>query len=683
MLSFGIIWTMREAWVGTDEAAEYLGMGKTKLYELTREARIPAKRVGKKWMYDREELAAWMQASQRLEDFFQDTPANIEANPNLREPQRDAYLQAAAYFQRGGQKALIQLPVGCGKSGVAAILPFGIAAGRVLVIAPNLTIKDELYKAFDITNKQKCFWRQRGVLEPREMTSGPYVCTLDTGNLSVCEKSHIVLTNIQQFGTNADKWLTKFPEDFFDLIIVDEAHHGAAASWQRVFARFPNAKVANLTATPFRSDRQELEGELVFRYPFKSASIKGYVKKLKASYAAPSELTFTLKDEERTFTIEEVLEMKEEEWFSRGVALSEPCNVSIVDNSLEKLEQLRQTGTKHQLIAVACSINHARQIRSLYQERGYETAIVHSSPDKEADEKANEEVMLDLYSGVLDCIVQVQMLGEGFDHPKLSVAAIFRPFRSLAPYIQFVGRILRVVVQNDPTHPDNYGHIVTHVGMNLDELLKRFKLFENDDQKFWEEVTGGKDPDPPNEVLDGSARMKLHEDMVVQSEIVEQLFEEDFATAEDTDIQHDLEKKLEALGLDPRLAQQVVKKSRSDALGPAVAPAAQPFSKIPARQWKEAKRRLDEEARRTAKLLLNRVGLKPEGVEIPRKLKPEIGAINNTIAAYMMVNQAIAKKVGDGRKRPEWSFEEFVAATDELPGILNNLVRQLKRAQNA
>ena len=673
---------MPDTWIGTNEAAEYLGMGKTKLYELTRGGRIPTKRVGKKWMYDRRELAEWMHASQRLERFFRDTPANIEVNPNLRDPQCGAYLQAAAYFQRGGKKALIQLPVGCGKSGLAAILPFGIAKGRVLVIAPNLAIKDELYKAFDITNKQKCFWRKREVLEDRHMTSGPYVCTLDAGNLSVCEKSHIVLTNIQQFGTNAEKWLAKFPEDFFDLIIVDEAHHSPAASWRSVCERFPNAKVANLTATPFRSDRQEIEGELIFRYPFKSASIKGYVKKLKASYVAPSELTFTMKGEERTFTLEQVIEMKEDEWFSRGVALSPPCNVSIVDNSLEKLEQLRQTGTKHQLIAVACSINHARQIRSLYQERGYEAAIVHSSSDKEADERANDEVMRDLYNGILDCIVQVQMLGEGFDHPKLSVAAIFRPFRSLAPYIQFVGRILRVVVQNDPTHPDNYGHIVTHVGMNLDELLKHFRLFENDDQKFWEEVTGGKEPDPPKEVLDGSARMKLHEDMAVQSEIVEQLFEEDFATADDADIQHDLEKKLEALGLDPRLAQQVVQKSRSDALGPAMAPAAQAFSKIPAKQWKEAKRRLDEKARRTAKVLLNRVGLRPEGVEIPRKLMPEIGALNNAIAGYMMVNKAIAKNIGDGRKRPEWSFEEFVAASEALPDILNNLVRQIKRAQN-
>ena len=674
---------MNTSWIGTSKAAEYLGIGRTKLYELTREGRIPARRLGKKWMYDRKELAAWMQASRRLKDFFQDTPANIEANSELREPQRDAYVQSAAYFQRGGQKALIQIPVGCGKSGVAAILPFGIARGRVLVIAPNLTIKDELYRAFDITNRQKCFWWQQRVLAPRDMQHGPYVCTLDIGNLSVCDKSHIVVTNIQQLGANTDKWLPRFPRDFFDLIIVDEAHHSAAESWRRVFRQFPDAKVANLTATPFRADRQQIEGELVFRYPFKSASIKGYVKKLKASYAAPSELTFTMEGEERTYTLDEVLKMREKTWFSRGVALSTPCNVSIVDNSLQKLEQLRETGTKHQLIAVACSINHARQIRSLYQERGYETAIVHSSPDKEADEKANEEVMRDLYSGILDCIVQVQMLGEGFDHPKLSVAAIFRPFRSLAPYIQFVGRILRVVVQNDPTHPDNYGHIVTHVGMNLDELLKRFKLFENDDQKFWEEVTGGKSPDPPKRVLEGRARMKLREEMVVESEIVEQLFEEDFTTAEDADIQLDLEKKLESLGLDPRLAQQVVRKSRSDTLEPAVVPAAQPFSAIPAEQWKEAKKRLNEEAHRTARVLLNRVGLDPSGVEIPRKLKPEIGAHKNSVAAIILVNHEIAKTVGDGRKRLEWSYEEFVAATKELPAILNDLVRQLKGAQNA
>jgi DNA repair protein RadD len=668
---------MKDALIGTEEAAEFLGLGKTKLYELTREGRVPARRVGKKWMYDRAELADWMRSSVRLENFFRETAANIDANTNLRDPQRDAHIQAAAFFHKWGRKALLQLPVGCGKTGLAAILPFGIADGRVLIIAPNLTIKDELFKALDITNKQRCFWRRMGVLEDKDMRNGPYVCTLDNGNLSVCEKSHIVLTNIHQLATNVDKWLTKFPEDFFDLIVVDEAHHGAAASWKLVFEKFPNAKVANLTATPFRSDRQALDGELVFRYPFKSASIKGYIKKIKASYVAPTELTFTLKGEERTYSLDEILKMKEEDWFSRGVALSAPCNISIVDNSLEKLEQLRMTGTKHQLIAVACSINHAQQIRSLYKERGYEAEIIHS---KQTPEEQGA-VLRDLYNGVLDCIVQVQMLGEGFDHPKLSVAAIFRPFRTLAPYIQFVGRILRVVVQNDPLHPDNYGHIVTHAGMNLDVLLKKFKDFENDDEKFWQEVTGGKEPEPPKAVRDGDAQMKLRDDMVVRYEIVEQLFEEDFSTAEDADILADLEQKLEALGLDPRLAKQVLEKNKAGALGPVVAPAAAPFSPIPQRQWEEAKQRLHEETKRTAKVLLNRTDLKMEGIEIPRKLKPGIGARDNFIAALQMVNEAIGKRVGDGRKRPEWAFEEFVKATEMLPDVLNDLVRQLKKAQ--
>ena len=70
-------------------------------------------------------------------------------------------------------------------------------------------------------------------------------------------------------------------------------------------------------------------------------------------------------------------------------------------------------------------------------------------PDKQAG------VIQRLKEGLLDCIMQVQMIGEGFDHPHLSVAAIFRPFRSLSPYVQFVGRIMRVIVQNDPRHPDN------------------------------------------------------------------------------------------------------------------------------------------------------------------------------------------------------------------------------------
>jgi excisionase family DNA binding protein len=669
---------MESRWLTTEEAAAYLGMGKTKLYSLSQTARIPVSKVGKKWLYDQQSLDDWLRSNKTFQTYFMETGANIENNPNLRDPQRDAYLRAYDFFSSGGQKAIIQLPVGCGKSGLASILPFGIAAGRVLVIAPNLTIKDELQKTLDITNRQKCFWRRMQVLKDGDMIAGPYVCTLESGNVSVCEQSHIILTNIHQLATNADKWLNQFPPDFFDLIIVDEAHHGAAPSWKLVFSRFPKAKVVNLTATPFRSDQQELEGELIYRYAFKSASIKGYIKKLKATYVAPSELTFTVADSEQTFTLDEILEMKDETWFSRGVALSDPCNVSIVNNSLEKLEQLRLSGTRHQIIAVACSINHGQRIRSLYEERGYKAEIIHSK----LDEEKQSTIIRDLKNGTLDCIVQVAMLGEGFDHQKLSVAAIFRPFRSLAPYIQFVGRILRVVVQYDPTHPDNYGHIVTHIGLNLDEQLKRFKQFENDDQAFWEEVTGGGEPEPPGDVLSGKARMKLRENMVVNSEIVDRVFEEEFTTVEDADIVADLEQKLQSLGLDPALAKDVVKKSASARPDLSQASAAEPFAVLPLKQWQESKKRLNEEAKRTANLLLNRCGLVQGGVEIPRKLKPNLGAKNNFIAALQMVNEQLDKRVGNGKKRPGWTVDEFGAGIRSLSEILDQLTREIKKLQS-
>ncbi len=219
---------------------------------------------------------------------------------------------------------------------------------------------------------EKCFWRKAGVLDDTQMISGPLACTLDTGNITVAAKCHIVITNIQQLATTIEKWLLQFPDDFFDMVIIDEAHHSAADSWKKVLERFPNAKVIHLTATPFRSDRQEIDGELVYRYSFRSATVKGYIKRLKASYIAPAEIELAFADERgRKYTLEEVFKLKEEDWFSRGVALAPLCNEHIVNASLEKLEELRQTGTHHQLIAVACSINHARDIRKLYAERGY------------------------------------------------------------------------------------------------------------------------------------------------------------------------------------------------------------------------------------------------------------------------------------------------------------------------
>jgi DNA repair protein RadD len=656
----------KKNWMTIEEAGEYLGLGKTVIYQLTRDGKIPANKVAQKWLYNKDNLDAWVASSRPIEAFFKSVDFNIDENLQLREPQIEAYKAVHDSFKAGNRKAIVQIPVGCGKTGLAALLPFDIAEGRVLVIAPNLTIKKVLMESFDVTNRQKCFWRKRGVLSDEVMIGGPFACTLDIGNLSICEKSHFVITNVQQLATNADKWLNKFPDNFFDLIIVDEAHHSAANSWQLVMERFPNAKVVHLTATPFRSDKQEIEGERVYRYPFKKATFNGYVKKIKSWYAAPSELTFTAKGETKTYSLEEVLKMKEKDWFSRGIALSEVCNRTIVDNSLEKLEEARQTGTHHQLIAVACSVDHGRAIRSMYEERGYKADVIYS----ELDQDKQDEIMRRLKNGDLDCIVQVQMLGEGFDHPKLTVAAIFRPFRSLAPYIQFVGRILRVIVQNDPTHPDNYGHIVTHAGMNLDQRLQEFKFFEKDDQQFWDEVIEGKDPEPPREVKAGEARLRTSEPALANHEIVESLIEEDFVTADDEDVIRDLEQKLELLGLDPSQARNIVlNRAEKNKL----VKAAEPTPVQPQKEWEQLRKRLKEKVDRNSMILLNRLEIKRQGREL---LKAGVNANNNFVAGITLINMELNKKYQKGRN--EWTTEEFKKATASLDDIVNGLTRTFK-----
>ncbi|MDP2217495.1 MAG: DEAD/DEAH box helicase family protein [Methanolobus sp.] len=663
-------------WFNAEDAAKYLGISSSNLYSLAQQGRVPSNKIGKVWRFSKTDLNIWLRANKPLTEFFVSAEAFIDDNFLLRDPQREGYSATLDFFSKGGQRAIVQLPVGCGKSGLISILPFGISRGRVLIIAPNLTIRDELKKNLDITNRRYCFWNKCNVLTSEEMMAGPYIAVLDgkDANIHDCMQSHIVLTNIQQLASSADKWLPAFPEKFFDMIIVDEGHHSAAPSWEKVFAKFSEAKVVNLTATPFRSDRKDIEGELVYRYSFKRAALKGYIKRLQAVYVAPAELYFTYKGDQKRHTLDEVLKLKEEEWFSRGVALAPECNKHIVDASLDKLDKLRQSGTHHQLIAVACSVAHAQSIRSMYAERGYEAAEIHSN----MPEDKRVEVLQKLKSGLLDCIVQVQMLGEGFDHPHLSVAAIFRPFRSLSPYVQFVGRTMRVIVQNDARHPDNFGYVVSHIGLNLDRQLADFRELEREDKAFFEELIQGNEPEPPTEVLEGRARMKLRPEMVVHRELISEFFEEDFVNSDDEDLLTELKAHAELLGFDAEKIAEALKNRKVEKTRRVKA--SEPFPVQPQSQRRESRKRLQEEVKRTANILLNRLGFRPGGRELAYKYASGFAGGNNFVVAVQMINHEVDKilKIKSGQ-RATLRTEDFVRGMNSLEEILNILTRRLKR----
>jgi DNA repair protein RadD len=675
-----------EDYLQVGEAAEYVGVSAQTLRRWDRDGRLTAvRRPGSSYRYYRRAdlepfRLEYRRASEAATDgqIFTTANANIEANDLLREPQRQAHRAVREHFAHTNDPAIIVIPVGCGKTGIIATLPFQIARGRVLVITPNLTIRKGVSAALDIASRE-CFWARTRVLS--DFTAGPWTAVLDGPNANIhdCIESQFVVTNIQQLASQADRWLPQFPPDFFDMILVDEGHHAAADSWQKVFRRFPNAKVVSMTATPFRGDALPLQGEVIYKYPFARAMVNGFIKNIQSRSVAPEELYFTYRDDVRKHTLEEVLLLREEQWFRRGVALSPECNRHIVEASIQRCEAMRaDTGIQHQIIAAACSIDHARQVRGIYEECGYRAAEIHS--DMEPDEK--EAVLERLRVGQLDCIIQVQMLGEGFDHPRLSVAAIFRPFRSLAPYIQFVGRVMRVTIQNDPDHLDNRGYIISHLGLNNEARWDEFRELDLEDQALIQSwLQGQNDGGSDGDGDEGGPRSRRFDStQLVDNEIIGSFIDQQFLDPEDDRVLEQLLSQPVTGGLtlgdliEPEVLRERLRQQRDAA--PAEAPAAIPVS--PQRRRQVARQRLYERTGSVVNRILGDLGLSRPGREVARA-GLGAGPGPNVEAITKLLNLKI-KEFSGGKDREDLTADEAEAAFRELDNLGDQVRDRISQA---
>lgn len=611
--------------------------------------------------------------------FFDAADAEIDGNPQLREPQKEAHQAAVEHFAKKTTPAIIQLPVGCGKTGVAAILPFSLSHKRTLIVAPNTTIRQGLYAELNISNAS-CFWKKAGVLD--SFTSGPFTALVDgpKANIDDCVNSHIVVANIQQLASSADRWLSQFPHDFFDLVIIDEGHHVAAESWQRVVRAFPKARFVSLTATPFRADNKELLGDLIYRYSFARAMLNGYIKHIVSASAHPAEITFTARGENDTYTLGQILDLKEEAWFRRGVALSDECNRHIAEKAVEKFQSLRAaTGFPHQIAASAMSIDHADQVRAIFQEMGLQAETIHSNlPD---DRKA--AVLAKLRNNQIDVIVQVAMLGEGFDHPPLSVAAIFRPYRSLSPYIQFVGRVMRTVDLNDPNSPNNQGFVVSHVGLNNEEQWDEFRDLDTQDQQIvrgWARGEGNQSAGR-NGTADSEQTARRFDDPVAQNERLSHFLNRAFLDPNDVRV---IDEMLDtpgpggftyrALGITADMLRAQLAHREEHEEMPAESMPIQPQIR---RQT--LRNRLDSRSKSVHQRILADLGLARAGFDISRAMKGVRG--NNTDALYVLLNREINAFAGQNKKsRDKWTLDQLQTAYDSLDEIGDQLVGTIRTA---
>lgn len=410
--------------------------------------------------------------------YFMSNIPNIDENDNLRDPQKIAYAKIYDHFITANKTtdAIVVLPTGVGKTGLMGLLPFGISRGRVLIITPQIVIKDSVIGSLDPDFPDN-FWLKHKVFEKTK----DLPCLIEFEGAETKDEwlnsANIVIVNIQKLQSRlSNSLINRVSSDFFDMVIIDEAHHSTALTWLETIQHFSRAKVVKLTGTPFRSDGEKIVGEVVYEYKLSSAMAKGYVKSLENFFYVPEKLYLTMDGDNHQYTLDEILDqgLKDQDWISRSVAYSVECSEKVVLESINKLEKkLSNNNTvPHKIIAVACSIYHAKQVQELYENKGYKTAIVHSDMEKAAKEGA----LSDIENHRVQVVINVAMLGEGYDHPYLSVAAIFRPFKTLLPYAQFIGRVLRSIPSEEVTRAsDNIAEIVCHQDLNLNSLWEYYK----------------------------------------------------------------------------------------------------------------------------------------------------------------------------------------------------------------
>jgi superfamily II DNA or RNA helicase/very-short-patch-repair endonuclease len=408
----------------------------------------------------------------------------------LRDCQTQAFAALANYYGGGGMRAACVMSVGAGKTalGVAACLAF--AGRRAMVITPGSVIRGTFDKAFDHEAPQNVLYGlPGGPLIPG--CRPPRVRTLDRDEGPIRDVTReellaadIILTNFHSLGTgeDPDHVLAKLRPEDIDFIVVDEAHIAAADSYQRAFAHFADARAMLMSACFERLDGKPIDADVVYRYRLIDSIVDGNAKNLRVRRFAPDVAQTTYEIVWPDGTREEIVGrealselIKDERKLARITAKShEPIRQVMreVRASLDRQAELLHP-VKPRVLFAALGQRHAEQIAAIANEHGIPCAHVHHSMTDSQIRRTRQRFETD--SGDLQGLVQLKMLGQGYDFPPICIVVPMRPYGSFSEFYQFIGRGIRVL-----THPALTGRVgpgeqwldvIYHAELGLDDHI--------------------------------------------------------------------------------------------------------------------------------------------------------------------------------------------------------------------
>jgi superfamily II DNA or RNA helicase len=331
------------------------------------------------------------------------------AGSRLREAQRGALHAIAAHRSASDEPAQIVLPTGVGKTLVAVLAPYVLDAKRVLVVTPARIVRDQV--AYEFASLEQAI--ANGAVA--DDTSAPRVfradhrCTSDVWD--ACRDQDVVIGTPLVL-SHGIEGVDPVPLDLFDLVIFDEAHHLPATTWTTLHDRLKNVPSILLTATPFRNDKQRLPGDLAYVYPLKRAVARGVYKPVAFVPVAP--------------------------------VPADQRDRALASKAIERLRDTPHHNARSRLLVRTDTKAHAESLVQLYAQEGAAVAKVLDRTSGRTVRSYLARMADSDHSEPLDGLVVVGAMTEGFDFPQLKVAAYHRPHRTLAPTLQFIGRLARV-----------------------------------------------------------------------------------------------------------------------------------------------------------------------------------------------------------------------------------------------
>ncbi|HJB90263.1 DEAD/DEAH box helicase [Neglectibacter timonensis] len=321
----------------------------------------------------------------------------------LRPYQAEAKQAILAAWDEGYRKTLLVLPTGCGKTVVfSSVTENQVNKGhRVLIMAHRGELLDQA------ADKLKEASGLDSVLEKAESTSLGSFLPVTVGSVQSLAQ---------------EKRLARFPNNYFQDIIVDEAHHCLSDSYKRVLDHFPNANILGVTATPDRGDMKNL-GEFfdskAYEYSMTEAIREGYLCPIKAQMI-PLELDIAdVGISSGDFSAGEI-----------GHAL-EPYLHQIAS---EMANYCRGRKTVVFLPLIATS----QKFCAMLNDAGLRAAEVNGNSDDRS------EVLADFEAGKYDVLCNSMLLTEGWDCPSVNCIVVLRPTKIRSLYQQMVGRGMRL-----------------------------------------------------------------------------------------------------------------------------------------------------------------------------------------------------------------------------------------------